>query len=263
MAVASVSTTAKQWLQTVVYAPRFPSKATAVRFVVLARPRTGSTLLLELLRAHPSIYTDGELLKWRARSVPANRLIDARSVRVARLGSISGYGFKAMVGQVVALPAPSTFVSALHERGFKIIAVDRRDLLLHALSLEHAVRFDTWHNRAEPYHGFEPFAVDVDALLRTMALLDEQRTIADEMTAALPVPRVVYEDDLLPPDAHQRTADAAYQFVGVDSVPATSTLMPSAPPDVRERVTKYAQVAKRFLASTFRPFPRPPPGPPE
>jgi len=261
--VASVETASKQWVQTLAFSPRYSRAATPVRFVVLTRPRTGSTLLLELLHAHPDIYSDGELLKRRSPSVPVQPLIKARAVRVRRVSGASAYGFKAMVGQVLQLPHWSTFVSTIHEHGFKIIYLDRRDLLLQALSLEFANQTDRWQMRDDSYVDFEPFAVDVDAVVRTMERLDHHRTLAEEMMGGLPRHNVVYEDDLLPPEAHQRTADAACEFLGFDSASVVATLLPMAPPEGRQRVTNYDELTARLSTTRFAKYLEPQAGQPE
>jgi len=110
---------------------------------------------------------------------------------------------------------------------------------------------------------YEAFPVDLDALLRTMERLELWRTISDEMLAEFPHHTVVYEDDLLPADAHQRTADAAYEFLGFGSAPATSTLLRIAPLDVRARVTNYDELAERLSTTRFVAYLDPQAGQPE
>jgi len=101
------------------------------RFVIFAQPRTGSTLLASLLKAHPRIRCDGEILGKR-RLLPGP-FVTARSI----LAEEDVYGFKVMIFQLwnQRIYDVGAFMRHLYGDGWKILHMRRRNVLRQAISV--------------------------------------------------------------------------------------------------------------------------------
>src|SRR3954469_16063388 len=110
---------------------RHRPERTQRRFLVFAQGRTGSTLLLDLLRSSPGVHCDEELLDRPVRSphlwIAAHR---------AAQGAAAGYGFKVKIYQLTdaqGIADPGRWLGGMDRRGWSVIWLHRRNLLRHVL----------------------------------------------------------------------------------------------------------------------------------
>jgi hypothetical protein len=187
------------------------------RFVVFAQGRSGSELLRNLLNSHPEVHCDGEILDHKA-CFPAT-VVRGRSVRV----KAQVYGFKLKILHLVrdqGMSDPEHFVQSLYDGGWKIIHLERHNLLRQTLSGMIAKQRGVYHHRrtAAP-DTIQKAWIDCDRLVRNMGRrerhLKRERSILQKMAHLT----LVYEDDLLDTSCHQDALDRVFEYLGVSAVP--------------------------------------------
>jgi len=120
-------------------------------------------------------------------------------------------------------------------------------------------------NRSHSFVEYEPFAIDPQVLLETIGELDRDAAFARSTLDGIPHLAFTYEDDLLTPEAQQRTAERIFAELGLDPVVVRSTSVPMAPPGLRQRVTNADTVVDALAATEYAhlvvpPFGQPAPG---
>ena len=210
----------------------------ARRFVIFAQGRSGSTLLADLLNSHPRIYCADEILTWK-RSDPARY---ALACSVGHRGDT--YGFKVKIYQLTEgqkLREPGTLLRQLHDDGWLLLHLQRRNVLRQALSSMVAAQRDVYHQQHGAV-GLKPVPIDAGELLRQTA--DRVRFCNEEAAAltGLPYASFVYEDDLLHPEAHQATASRAFAYLGLEDVPVRTELRKIADRSLDDLVANAAEV---------------------
>ncbi|WP_425093867.1 hypothetical protein [Tropicimonas sp. S265A] len=184
------------------------------RFVVISRPRSGSTLLVDLLRQIDGLRCDGEMLHFAVHQ-PA-RLLSA----LARTCVQEAYGCKVLSYQlfeVQKMKDPLPFLDALQADGFHLIHL-RRKTFPQSLSLAKAQDvglYTSWEDRG-PVNSALPTEVRLDTdqfehqLKWNAAMLDYE----DQLMSCVPHIRVQYEDHLCSPEAQQATVDKICDLIG-------------------------------------------------
>lgn len=215
------------------------------RFLIFAQGRSGSTLLADLLNSHPDVYCADEILTWKRRD-------PARYAKACSVGHRCGtYGFKVKIYQLTEaqeITAPNAWLRDMHADGWSVLHLQRTNVLRQALSSMVAEQRSVYHEEgagSEP----QPVLIDIDDLFaRTRRRVT---TIEDEVAALDGVPHeaFVYEDDLLRPETHQATADRAFEFLGLTSVPVTTSLRKIADRPL-EQVVANADAVRVAVASS-------------
>lgn len=227
------------------------ARGARTRFVLFAQGRSGSTLLESLLACHPEVCRATELLLERRRKRSLRLYVEAQS----RLVSCQVWGFKAKVHQLSRNQAvdPGRFLRRLDRAGWKIIHLSRRDLLRQAVS--HFVRL---HRGASHKHedGPEPLPLHVDCDALLAQIRDKERYRLEEEAALAHVPhvRVVYEDDLLPRERHQQTADRLFRFLGVEPVPVQTKFVKITPERLVDVVDNFDEVVAALRSTPYARF---------
>lgn len=227
-----------------------PANRDVGKFLILCRARSGSTLLTQLLNAHPDITCDREVL--------ARRVLFPLSYlnRLARKSPARLYGAKLLSYQMVQVQKfrdPQAFLNALHRDGFRFIHVARQSFP-QTLSLAMAQSSRVFHRATRPGTGKAtwqgqggaprgPVEIDVEDFVRRLSwsqlLLDYERQCLD----ALPHLRLSYETDLEDSAAHQATADRICDWIGARHQPVAGGLRKILPSDPRAIVANYPDLA--------------------
>lgn len=215
------------------------------RFVIFAQGRSGSTLLADLLNSHPRIFCADEPLTWKRRD----------PVRYAAACSIGHrgdtYGFKVKIYQLTDAQRvdPGTFLRTMAEQDWRIVHLQRRNVLRQALSSMVAEQRARYHSvdgaRLEPVH------VDPEALLTRTRAREEYCTGEAEALRGLDHLSLVYEQDLLEPDRQQATASRAFEFLGLEDVRVTTILQKIGSRSLDRDVANADEVRGVLLASEF------------
>jgi LPS sulfotransferase NodH len=220
------------------------------RFVIATSGRTGSELLVSLLASHPDITCDGEVLMSR-RAFP-RRLVDGRAA-LARLRGARAYGFKLQPGHfryIQMLPEPDSYPRRLHDGGWKVIRLRRRNLLHQALSSVRGKGTTYHHTRAEA-GGFTTSDVDPIVVLATMAVIEEADAYLDRVLDGLVDLELVYEDDLTDGALQQSTVARICSLLNLPCSPTTSELVRITPRRARDMVTNYEELTDLLEGTRF------------
>jgi len=145
------------------------------------------------------------------------------------------------------------FLRRLHHAGFTLILLDRRNLMLQALSLVHA-QHNQFHYRPEQVAQFEPFSVDPAEVLTLVYMLDYYSTWTRAVLEDLPRVEVWYEDDLLTTSCRQDTAKRLFELLGVRAEDVPLPMVKITPDTVSERVLNYSDVEATFARTRFARF---------
>ena len=203
-----------------VFAKSLLVRNTPRKFLMVGRPRSGTTLLRRLLNQVDAVHCDGEMLHHAVLS--PHRFLN----RLAGIKTAQAYGSKLLsyqIFEVQKIADPAGFLSGLLADDYTLVHV-RRDTFDQALSLSTAQAGLGYHMQAGAQSAAREVTLDPDLFERQVkhhaAMLDYE----DLLFSQLPHLKVQYEDDLKQPQAHQPTIDRICAALGVPSGPVTADL---------------------------------------
>jgi LPS sulfotransferase NodH len=223
-----------------------PKRKPLKKFVVFSCPRTGSTLLVTLLDSHPQIHCQSEL--WLYRMAFPKLYLQCQT----NLAQQEVYGFKLQVNhfQLQRIKKPDQFMAQLCDSGFKIIKLGRRNLFRTALSLVYAkstgkyvIKKDEKGNRPRE------IVINPQELLANLQLVEQYKTLLDQISSKLPHIEFVYEDDLTSQDRQQATVDQISEYLGIPSAKVSSDLVKGSSDDFSDFVANADEV-RAFIRTT-------------
>lgn len=233
-------------------AVRHPLRRPQLRFAIVAHARSGSNLLVELLNQHPQVDCLGELLSRRVRW-PYLFLLGAMRRRERTV-----FGFKLLDHHLTTRQAtarPETFIRALHRRGWRLIHLQRHNLLRQSLSEIVAGRRRQWHHTSgEQQYDAPRFTLPWRRLQATLDQAAADRRWRTALLAELPHAHVMYERDLLHADQHQATADRLFAALGLPPAPVTARHRPVTPRRLDAIIDNDAAIRAALLASPYADF---------
>lgn len=97
---------------------------------------------------------------------------------------------------------PHRFMALLHEQGYKVIRLQRQDLMRHSIAI---LKAQQPKNRT----------IEPSALISTLKQLDEQRIAEAAIVAQVPHLTITYETDLIDPNIHNNTAQRLCHFLAL------------------------------------------------
>lgn len=225
------------------------------KFLILSRARSGSTLLTQLLNAHPDITCDREVL--------VRRVLGPRGYlnRLAQKATTRAYGAKLLSYQMIQVQRfrdPVGFLEGLARDGFRFIHIER-DTFAQSLSLYMAQSSGIYHQgdgsgsgRKFREHGektHKPRAaveINVEDFIRRLdwsrMLLDYERHCLKN----LPHLKVSYQADLVDEAGHQAVANRAYDWIGMPPSPdpVAGGMKKILPSDPRQVIANYAALTQ-------------------
>jgi hypothetical protein len=226
-----------------------PSPPAAVRFVVYGVGRVGSELLVELLDNHPRLCCDAEIL-----DLPLVRPLRYAALRSSLAGT-PVYGFKLLTHHMLRCSgrrwdeAGESFLHRMHRDGWRILHLRRRDRLRQAVSVMASQQRQQWHHRRGD--GQRPVSVRVD-VPELLQRLDFSRRRQEEEVAALgDLPRLelYYEDHLENGELQQVTARRVFEWLDLDPVPVSTSLVRSSPRRLEDFIANYGEVERALRQS--------------
>ncbi len=235
----------------VITATGFRMVAAEPRFVIFTIGRAGSELLVTLLQSHPGILCDGEIFH-KPRTL-SNQVILRRSTRARLHGQ--AYGFKLLThhASTVRPLDPVGFVRSFHERGFRMIALERRDWLQQSISSVRSMQAQL-HDTREARGRFAPIHVDPVAVLAALYLIEGAVTFLRSALAEVPTLSLVYEDDLEDEEKQRRTIDRICSELGVPPAAVHTNLVRITPRTAAEQVENFDEVADLISRTRYRRF---------
>ena len=225
------------------------------RFVIFAQPRSGSTLLQDLLHHHPDVHCDGELFNVDVGVDPPLR--SRMLMRLAPVPYINrrasainqpAYGFKLLVYQI---PFPRAVLRGFLAKGWCVLHLKRTDVFAQAISNSLAKLTGRWHRRQTQLSDEKSFAIDpamfVSELKSRLRASRREAAIID----GLPRFSIEYEQDLLGLDARAKAISELQKFLGVREVPAETVLQQTYQLPYEELVTNYGELVEVVRATSY------------
>lgn len=185
------------------------------RFLIVGRPRSGTTLLRGLLRQVEGMHCDGEMLHHAVLAPHAflNRLAGIKQTRA--------YGSKLLsyqIFEVQKIADPAAFLEGLVADDYTLIHA-RRETFDQALSLSVAQSGLGYHLRPGADMDTRSVTLDTDRFAAQMRHHAAMLSYEDLLFSEVPHLRVQYEDDLRVDTSHQATVDRICAALDVPSGP--------------------------------------------
>lgn len=228
-----------------------------VRFVVVTNGRSGSTLLVDLLRSHPAVQCENEILnegRWQGALQPLGWLVRTMPAPYlawqANRATKPVFGFKLKTGaQVNDLGGT---LDSLQRRGWRLIYLARRDALAQTFSWCVAQASGRWQSNGErPIRDRDSVTLDVPAFQRDLSACVQDRKHLAALLHRWPHLALVYEDDLLEREQWPVTGARLCAFLGVAPAPLTSQVAKTWERSYAEVVTNYAEILAVVAAGPF------------
>ena len=226
-------------------------------FIILGQARTGSTLLQKLLDSHPDIQCEGELFN------PASKYIK-RSLMLRllqwypfpyleyrkRLSMKPVYGFKLHTHQIKSI---QTRIRQLHQKGWKIIHLRRKNVVHQVLSLLIALKSKHWHRSEQEETPAYSISINPDEVLTAVGRRLEAFEEESVFLAEIPHLSVFYEDELLDDSNWDALAERLLNYLGLPWIQLSSELSRTDPRPYSEIVENWDEL-RRSIQSTFQDF---------
>lgn len=192
------------------------------KFMILSRPRSGSTLLTRLLAQHPEVDCRGEL--FNRNLVSPYRFAE----NLASSAQTQVWGFKALSYQLVdihRISAPVEFFLRLSGNGWRFLHL-RRNTFDQTLSLMMAAKTGRWHSDQSSLYVDKGNVVSINANEFALKYRWNQKFLSweDDLMSCFPHVVIDYDRQLSDESCHQTTMDQVFQALGVASVPIKSSL---------------------------------------
>ncbi|MCA8949712.1 MAG: hypothetical protein KDE27_09430 [Planctomycetes bacterium] len=246
--------------------PRQAGTAPAPRptwFVIACAERTGSNLLVSLLRSHPAIGIAGELFNRRHWQDPiqwppaAGRddlvgLRDDPPALLSALGAMAAaadlgaFGFKLLYAQAELNPPVLAFLRGVPE--LRVIHLVRRNRLRRYLSLQRARLVDRWQRRTETGAvDAPPPPIDIDFgdCVRDFLRCREQERLTEREFADRRLLRLDYETLAADP---RRVGDEVVRFLGLPAHPLQVGQQKTGTDPLHLAIGNYAELRAAFTA---------------
>jgi len=232
--------------------PTVRSTPPETRFVLFARGRSGTTLLLSMLNAHPAVEADGEILRRRV-------LRPLRMVKQCKAQTQAPvYGFKLLSYQLRSLQTHLSdrraFLEALGERGYRVLYLRRRNLLRHALSGLYAEHRRRWHQTDTDATDRPAIRVRRDDLFRWLDGSAQLRRFEQEVLDGLPHLSLTYEEHLEDPARHADTLRRVTGRLDLAPIAPDTSLRKTTPRRLSDLATNPDDVRRWVAASPYARF---------
>jgi LPS sulfotransferase NodH len=222
----------------------------SIRFVVFGRGRSGSTVLMSLLRALPGVHCDDEILNT---PVPFPRTYVR--ARCARSGS-PAYGCKILsyqIADVQPVRRRTEFVRRLSDDGFTIIYLKRENPVEHAVSNVRAREFG-FHRLATAGGANGKMVIDPHQVLDWIAKSEDLDRFEAASLADVPHLALTYERNLAFDDLHGPTVLRVAGFLrlpGGDMPPPRSPYRKASPRALSDSVANYPELVAALADTPY------------
>ncbi|GGA30024.1 hypothetical protein [Okeania sp. KiyG1] len=224
------------------------------KFVIFGQPRTGSTLLVQLLNNQPKIYCEKEILSakdYRKMLFP-NLYIQGRRVKFS--GKV--YGFKLMISQ---LPEeqyvdPEKFMFNLYYQGWAIIHLIRNNYLRSIISSMLASSRNQWEAKSKSSLNYQTIKIDCNKLIELLKRREIYRVKEKEILEKLDHIKVIYEEDLLLEENHQNTCDRIFNYLGLESIPIKTKLVKTTSNQLSDVIENYEEFVEKISQTKYAKF---------
>lgn len=214
------------------------------RFVLFGAEFTGARMVVDLLRrvvidehhgSLPSTWTVPPLLEQR-------HFFPLRHIQRHESDSSEYvFGFKLSAKDLITthrMNEPSRFMAILYEQGYKVIHLQRRDLMRHAIAVLKAHQPHNCH-------------INPSELVATLKHLDEQRIAEAAIVSQVPHLTITYETDLLDPNVHDATARRLCRFLALKQRRQIKSAIKLVHQRISDLITNYDEVCSVLEHSDY------------
>ncbi len=224
------------------------------KFVIFGHGRSGSTLLVQLLNNQPKIYCEEEILNGRfyGEILFPSLCVKGRSAKFPS----KVYGFKVKIYQLIEDQniEPEKFILNLFRDGWKIINLKRNNLLRNEISTLVAYSRDKWHSTSESSLNNKKITIAPEQLLEGIERREIYQIKEQEILKNIDHIKVIYEEDLLPAENHQKTCDRIFNYLGLDSVPVKTKLVKTTSNQLSDVIENYEEVVEKLSQTKYAKF---------
>lgn len=209
------------------------------KFVIFTIGRSGSSLLVSLLKSNPQIYCVGELLGKKLLS--PERYIH----QVARISKGNVFGFKLNTYhfRVQNIRDPIAFVGSLDKSGYKIISLKRDNLLRQVISHIYAMRRGKFHHTVnEGQQKQTQITIDLDELQKELDLFEGYQDLENKILSRFSHFALSYEQDLFEESRQQETVNRVSTFLDTFPAPASTNLVKTTPKELSSIIRNFSEV---------------------
>jgi len=221
------------------------------RFIVLARARTGSNMLMSILDSHPNIRAGKREIFCRLEGRHYKDLL-AKSFRKSPR-HIKARGFKIFYYHPSDGPCDDLWNDLVKMEDLYIIHLKRRNILRSVVSQEIAKKSGHWERQSGQETDLKDKAVtltteDLDAHFHRTREFEER---GDEMFKDHPMITVYYEDLADNPDG---AFDEIMDFLGLPHGQPQTNLVKQNPESLKDLITNYDELESAFQETRWQSF---------
>ena len=217
-------------------------------FVIVEIGQSGCMILSEWFRACKRISFQENIL---SRPVRFPRMSVYQHVRQCS-GEVYGFNLTVeQMRQVQRIADPNQFLQDLHRGGCRVVYLNRRDALRHAIATLKAHSTNCRFDGTAPAQGHSRITIDVSELLACLKYLDNQRVEVNAILHEVPHLLLTYEDDLIDPNDHSATARRLSEFLGVSAISPAGSPLKLVHQQIADIVTNYEEVCDGIKASDY------------
>ena len=176
-------------------------------FVLFGTDFSGGRLVIDLLKRVADARYGPLPPTWKVVSLLKRRhFFPLRHIQYHQLAcSDYAFGFKLSAADLMAthhMSEPHRFIELLHSQGYKVIRLQRRDLMRHGIAI---LKSQQPKSRS----------INPTDLIATLKRLDEQRIAEAAIVAQVPHLTITYETDLIDPNVYNTTAQRLCHFLAL------------------------------------------------
>lgn len=217
-----------------------------IKFVILTVGRSGSELLVSLLNSHNNICCRGELLGKKV-------FFPQRYINYYQnLGEKDAFGFKLIIYNfdVQKIQDEFNFVNALYNSGYKIIRLERKNLLRQAISHMYAVYRNKYHHKiSQGTQKLEPMQVNITDLRKELVLFEGLRKREALLLEHFSYLDLCYEEDLTDELSQQASVDRISDYLGLTPAKAQTDFIKTTPDFLYNLISNYEDIIS-FIQTT-------------
>ncbi len=225
-------------------------------FVIYSQGRTGSALVTSLLNSHPQVHCYGELFHPNAWQGQVRNWLRPFALRYPmayitariRLTTCPAVGFRLLINQNEKL---SNLLARLSSTGWKVIHLQRRDLVQRSLSA--AVLRTTGLSHSLTHSATSPDKISVDPALFLHILRKGMQMTAQEVTRLENIPHLTlgYETDLAEQTGWAMTTARLLEYLNLPATQLNTDLVKTWTQPYSELIANYADLMEALRCAGY------------
>ena len=217
-------------------------------FVIFDVGQSGCITLTKWFKAKKNITFQEDVL---SQPVRFPRLSVYQRIRQSQ-GAIYGFSLTVeQLRQVQRMADPNQFFKDLYRGECRMIFLQRRDALRHAIATLKAYSVSCRFGHAEQEAPNSRVTVDTSELLDCLRYLDHQRLEARAILHDVPHLSLIYEDDLMDPNDYAATARKVSNFLEIPNIEPVGSSLKLVHQKLSDIVTNYEEVCKAVESSDY------------